>query len=1349
MPHRQFETLTGIFADTAETHANAIAIEVPPGVDRPFRQVMSYAELDASALALAERLSPLVAHESIVAILLPRESPALYVAQLAALKAGGAFLCLDPRFPDTHVSSVLKDARPSVLVSDRAGLFRYRDVGQAFHGITCIEVEQPEMIPVRSAGGNVVNIGPNSLAYVIYTSGTTGEPKGVMVEHDAIANLIAGDREHFDLGAGDRVAQSSSPAYDSSIEEAWLAFGSGATLVLMDDDTIRGGPGLVDWLRDEKITVFCPPPTLLRATGCADPSTALPDLRLLYVGGEALTEELADRWSEGRMMVNGYGPTECAVTSVRARVLPGRPVTIGRPVPGVEAWVVDDSLAPVSDGETGELCLGGSCLARGYLGRPSLTTERFPTHPLFGRIYRTGDLVRTLSNGDLEYLGRIDAQVKLRGYRIELGAVESRIEAQAGVRAAACHVQGENAGRTLTAHVVPEIAGSPPDLDDVAETLRRELPDYMVPARWGVLDALPMTIGGKLDRSALPTMDAPTNRRALPLEAPRGALETGIAAAFAAALGIDSPISRRDDFFVDLGGDSLGAALVLLELGAQIDVSDNGAGEGVGELPTYRELYEARTPAGVASVLRERSSERSKRRFGSDRQDSSRDPDDTPRQSTTPSIAPWRVGASQASILVLSLMLGSAVAYGIFFALLPLVITWIGIEGMLLLVPLLSGLVPLLLAAPAVAVAALAKRLLIGRYEPGRYPVWSAFYVRHWLVTQAARTIPWGLLHGTLFAGMALRALGATVGRGVHIHRGVPLSEGGWDLLTLGDGVTLAQDASARTVELGDGHLNIGPVMIGDGATLDVRAGMSPHSTIGPGSLLAPLSWIPSDCEVPAGERWDGVPAKQTGDVEAPGTVEGRSIDPVPHGLLVLGLGAIVRAIWTLPFVMLGLFFVQYSGGADTLVLAWLDDPSPGQALPFVIAWPLIGLPSLLVMQLGFMRALARVRAGVYPIRSLSALRITWKTGTLAVAGRVLSGSLFWPIWLRAAGMRIGKRSEISTIIDVVPETLEIGNESFFADGIYLCAPHIHGGTVRVARSRLGEGTFLGNHAVVPAGPQYPAGLFAGVSTVVDEQRIMETGSTAWFGHPPFELPRRDVVSVDRRLTHEPGLWRYSVRLFFESLRFTLPILPLMIFTFWMWGVNGVRGGLGPAAFWVVGLPLITLASGAMLVLATALLKWSLLGRVQPGQHTFWSGWCARWDFVYMAWGAWARGPLAAFEGTPLLAPILRLFGMSIGRRAILGRGFAHVVDPDMIRIDDDATVDGMFQAHTFEDRVLKIDRLRIGAGATVGRNTVVFYGVDVGDEAGVEPHSVVMKRDRLITGGSYQGNPAQLQMER
>jgi non-ribosomal peptide synthetase-like protein len=264
--------------------------------------------------------------------------------------------------------------------------------------------------------------------------------------------------------------------------------------------------------------------------------------------------------------------------------------------------------------------------------------------------------------------------------------------------------------------------------------------------------------------------------------------------------------------------------------------------------------------------------------------------------------------------------------------------------------------------------------------------------------------------------------------------------------------------------------------------------------------------------------------------------------------------------------------------------------------------------------------------------------------------------------------------------------------------------------------------------------------VLIGVSTVAND--AMGRG-TSWFGHPPFELSRPPLAYVDRRLTHEPSLVRVVNRWFWELGRFLIPLAATLVFLTLAHLFIQVQpsGAAWTTAFIIV--PLFVVTGAVLLATISLAVKWLLLGRVKPGQHALWSCWCSRWDFMYMVWARVGQPVLARFEGTLVLAWYLRAMGMRIGKRVVLGPGFSQVVDPDMIRIDDDATVHALFQAHTFEDRMLKIDRVRIRKRATVGCGAVLFYGVDVGEDASVAAQSVIMKHERLAPGRRYEGCPS------
>jgi non-ribosomal peptide synthetase-like protein len=1334
--------LHSFFQATVDRWPDTIAIDVPPGPGHAARQQVTYRELDQLAARLADRLGPATTGERIVATLLPRTLPWAYAAQLAALRTGAAYTCIDTAQPDERLRAILEDSKAAVLVTDGPGVARRRARG-AWAG-TLVDVTRdppPAVTAVDGTSRRRVATHPAvpaaSLAYLVYTSGTTGGPKGVMIEHRGVANLVASDLAEFGLRPGQRVGQSSSHTYDSSVEEIWLAFASGATLVVIDDEALRSGPDLVDWLRRERVNVLCPPPTLLRAMGCADPQRALPDLSLLYVGGEALPQDLADAWARGRRMVNGYGPTESSITALRGPVVPGRPVTIGRPVPGVQAWTVDpDTLVEQAGDVPGELCLGGAGLARGYWAQPDLTSAKFVDHPRLGRVYRTGDLVRRGPAGDFVYLGRIDSQVKIRGHRVELGEIESQIVEHDGVLAAVCRLQEEGNRQLLEAFVVPVDPGAPPPLDEVAAHVKRTLPAHMVPARYSVIDTLPTNLAGKLDRTLLPRLDLASHSPASPVEPPGGDMEALVATTMREVLGLARAPGLHDDFFTDLGGESLAAARLVTAL------RDDRRANSL----AVRDVYESPTVAGLAALARVRQaasaeSPRGRSVAGDEGHVTSEDrPARRPANSGVAAIA-------QFAWLLAGCAVGGTLGFlALTTVLLPMV-ERLGLVRFTLLVPFVAAAGLSLYVPLALAVAVAAKRILVGTYREGRWPVWQSFYLRHWVVLRTLRLVPWRLIEGTAFQVVALRALGARIGRRVHIHRGVDLLHGGWDLLDLGDEVTISQDAALHLSHLEDGELVLGRVTLGTGTTLEVHASVGPGSRLDAGAYLTAWSWLPPGSHVGEGERWEGIPARLAGRApDAPPVRGGTPLSPGAYAVAWASARWIVAACVAAALAAAVATVMHVTGIDERALLASLRS-SDWQTAPLVTlsALAVAVVPLWLVLLALLVRAISPSPDRVIGRWSLEYVRVWLAAGMLRAAGEWLSGAVFWPHWLRLAGMRVGRGCEISTIIDLVASHVSIGDESFFADGIYLGSPRVHRGTVTLAATHVGAGTFLGNHVIVPAGQRLPEDILLGVCTVADDA-VVRPGS-AWFGHPPFELPRRERIEEDRRLTHEPSLVRYVNRWLWETARVALPVVPVCVAVAWLKVLTAAWASprVGPVLFATVVVPLASLVAAATLCAIVLALKWLLLGRVRPGRHALWSCWCSRWDFLYMAWGFWAHRVLAALEGTPMLPWYVRAMGAKVGSGTVLGSGFAQVVDPDMLHIEDGATVDCLFQAHTFEDRVLKIDRVFIRRDATVSTGSVVLYGAEVGESAHVASHSVVMKRERLLPGRSYVGCPTRV----
>ncbi|MBW4717721.1 non-ribosomal peptide synthase/polyketide synthase [Saccharothrix obliqua] len=482
---------------------------------------LTYAGLNAAANRLAHHLIALGAGpERVVAVRLPRSAD-LVIAEIAVLKAGAAFLPVDPAYPAERIAFMLDDADPLVVLDgpvDTAG--------------------QPDTDPR-------VPVHPDSPAYVIYTSGSTGRPKGVVVTHRGIATFSAAEITHLDVRPGDRVLEFSSPSFDASVLELCMALPAGAALVVPPPGPLLGDQ-LADVLARHRVTHALIPPVALATL----PDVALPEFRTLVVGGDACPADLVARWAPGRRMVNAYGPTESTVvTSWSGPLSPGGTPPIGRPIPGTRAHVLDAELRPTPIGVPGELYVSGVGLARGYLDRPGLTASRFLADPFGGgRMYRTGDVVRWNRSGELEFIGRADEQVKIRGFRIELGEVETALLRHPEVREAVVVARADAAGhKRLVAYVVGGTA-------ELRDFLGESLPDYLVPSLFVPVDALPMSPNGKVDRAKLPEPDF-TSLAPGEHVPPSGPVEEALAAVWADVLGV--PLVGATDNFFGLGGDSI------------------------------------------------------------------------------------------------------------------------------------------------------------------------------------------------------------------------------------------------------------------------------------------------------------------------------------------------------------------------------------------------------------------------------------------------------------------------------------------------------------------------------------------------------------------------------------------------------------------------------------------------------------------------------------------------------------------------------------------------------------------------------------------------------------------------
>ncbi len=570
---------------------------------------LTFRELNKRANQLADYLAKKGIRKDVPVGICLKRSVELTVALLGVMKAEGACLPLDPDYPDERLAYMVADSQAPVLLTQPGLLPRLGDV-------------KPEVVHFRSdwkilEGCNSENPArssdPSSLAYLIYTSGSTGQPRGVMLEHRGLVNHHMAAIELYDLRSADRTLQFSSLSFDIAIEEIFPTWIAGGTVVLRTEEMPLAGSGFLQWIHQRGITVLDLPTAYwhelvrtLTETGEKLP----PSLRLLIVGGEKASASAFATWVKcggGRVRwLNTYGPTEASIIVTSYEPDPAQPVSenipIGRAIANTRLYILDEKLKPVPRGTPGELFISGPGVARGYLGRPELTAEKFIidsfTSEQGRRMYRTGDLVRGLDDGNIEFLGRADFQVKIRGFRVELGEIEIALEKHPGVASAVVVAHESDAGKRLAGYV---IATDPkPSGEELSQYLKDRLPEYMVPADFVFLETMPLTPNGKVDRPALPR--PLVTERAADFVAPRNEFESIMTRQWEQVLG-KRPISVRDNFF-EIGGHSLAAArlmgMVGKEFGKKLLLTDLLQAATIEELVA---LVRLETPSAARSAV--------------------------------------------------------------------------------------------------------------------------------------------------------------------------------------------------------------------------------------------------------------------------------------------------------------------------------------------------------------------------------------------------------------------------------------------------------------------------------------------------------------------------------------------------------------------------------------------------------------------------------------------------------------------------------------------------------------------------------------------------------------------------
>jgi non-ribosomal peptide synthetase-like protein len=1263
------------------------------------RRVLDYDGLRAEVSALARRLGAHgIGRGDRVGVTVPSGTAELYVAILAVLSVGAAYVPVDVDDPPERAELVWSEARVHAVIG--------RD-------------HRLRACPVPLAGEGPRRPRPSDDAWIIFTSGSTGRPKGVAVTHRAAAAFVDAEAALFlpdrPLGPGDRVLAGLSVAFDASCEEMWLAWRHGACLVPAPRALVRAGAEVGDWLAERSISVVSTVPTLAALWT----SEQLHGVRPLILGGEACPERLASRLAEACPEVwNTYGPTETTVVACAARLTVDGPVRIGLPLSGWQLAVVDPRDGRLVDwGETGELVIAGVGTAR-YLD-PANDVSRFVALPALGwrRAYRSGDLVRADPEG-LSYVGRIDTQVKIRGYRIELSEIEAVLSRVPGVAQTVVATHQAAPGLVELAAYYTSAPGFSLDQRELQGHLRARLPAHMVPAYLEELAEIPTMTSGKADRAKLPP---PTARCGSAGQrgyvAPSTPTETVLAEVLAEVLNVER-VSVESHFFDELGASSLMMAHFCTGVRRRAQVPPP-AMRDIYLHPTIRSL--ASVPPAASEIV---SPERGRARHT--------------RVEPTTRGRFLLCGGLQLAVLVSMIFLGALVATA--------GLRWVWPAAQPVEMYLRAVAVTGVAFVALCALPVLAKWALIGRWRPREIPIWSLSYLRFWTVKTVIRTSPMVLFAGSPLYLVYLRALGATIGRDVVVFsRTVPVCT---DLLVIGDRTVIRKGCSFTGYRAEAGVIQVGGINLGADAVVAESTVLEIGTAMGDRAQLGHSSSLHSGQAVPADQRWHGSPAQPT-------TTDFRTVAPArcgPWRRTLFAAAQLLNVLWGVPAVITAsLLVARRFSGLPELV-------APGAAALLrggFYLWPLVLSFALFfggtALGLLFVISVPRALRGVltpgrtYPLYGVAywIYRAIARATSRPFFVRLYGDSSYIVGYLRALGYRADPAGQTGSnfgaqLVHETPYLVAVGAGTMVSDGVgFLTADFSHT-SFSTSPVSIGARSFLGNAISVPSRGQLGDNCFIGTKTMIPvDGRHRE--NVGLLGSPPFEIPRNSRpdhrfeltrIQFRRRLTAKNwhNIRTMAAFLVIEWIRLYLSLLIGC-------AALAFQNRFGPFAIALGGV-----------VFGTEIVAYSVL--VERAATSFGSlrpRYCSIYD-RYFWWHErlWKLSfQPGILNGTPFKGMIWRLLGVRIGAR-VFDDGCG-ISEKSLVSIGDDVVLNSgtTLQAHSMEDGIFKSDHIVVGAGATLGAGAFVHYGVTIGEGARLGADSFLMKGEEMPPYSRWRGNPA------
>jgi len=1325
LPDLRFHEL---FEQRVQAHPDAVA-----GVHGD--QQWTYRELNARANRLARALLARgLRREAVVAVVTERNLDWM-AAVIAIFKAGGVYLPIEPHFPSDRIATTLSRAECKLVLTERESTTTLKPAIDSLSGMEMlfVDVAYNENHSDDDLG---VEIGPDQLAYIYFTSGSTGEPKGAMCEHAGMLNHLYAKIEDLGIGEGEVVTEIAPQCFDISLWQLIAGLLVGGRTLIIPQEVILDLPRFVDTIVDSKVSVMQVVPSYLDVvlSYLEEHPRELPDLKCVSVTGEALTMELAHRWFAARpsiKLANAYGLTETSDDTnheVMDRAPDGDRMPLGPAVNNVHVYVVDPHLSPVPLGAPGEIVFSGVCVGRGYINDPERTRVAFVPDPIRQgeRLYRSGDFGCWRPDRKLQFLGRRDAQVKISGHRIEIGDIENALLRVPGVdQGSVVIAERADKGKRLVAFYSSE---RQLEISILRDHLSLALPSYMVPSAFHWQESLPLTANGKIDRKKLTALakELSAVEEVGQYTAPTTPTEVLLCEVLAEIMGIKQ-VSVDSHLFFDLGADSL----IITRFCAGLRSRAN--------LPpvSIKEVYLNPTISNLAKFI-----------------ESEPTAETEPESASASDKMVPPVGTLQ-YLLCGVLQLLSVFVYACLIA-------YFTVKGYDWITDA-SGFVDtygrafLVGGAELLGISLLpivAKWMLIGRWKTQQFRVWSLEYFRFWLVKTLVRLNPLVLFAGTPIYNFYLRALGAKIGREVLIlSPQVPVCT---DLLTIGDNTVISKDSYFSCYNAHNGQIQTGPVTIGKDAFVGEMTVLEIGSSLGDGAQLGHSSSLHPGQSVPRGEHRCGSPARQRTEAnyrEVP-AASSSVLKKFVYCTFVLLNGLIIAAI----------FFAATAGLIETIAeRAHFDELDELVAhwhwvfyvdaiiisMVLFAGSILFGLLYVITIPRLLNRAIKPDK--VYPLYGFHywVSRAIERTSNVNYLVHLFGDSSYIVPYLRSIGYDLSN--------DVVqtgsnfggavkhdnPFLVSIGRGTMVADGLSIASNDYSNTSFRASKVVIGADNFLGNQIVYPS--QAKAGnncLLASKVMVPVEGRVWE--GVGILGSPCFEIPRtvkrdRDLSQadvgedLDRKLKIKNKHNLVTIGLFLVAEWALALILVLILFV-----AGSFFQDHGVLMFALALMLALFVRTGYRLLMERASMSFK---RLQPKQ-------CSIYDpdfWQHERYWKLAALPnhLSGFDGTPLKSFIWRLLGVRVGKR-VFDDG-CYITERTMTTIGDGCTLNSgsVIQCHSQEDGGFKSDNSTIGAGCTIGVNSLVHYGVKMGDGAQLAAGAFLMKGEEVPPHTRWSGNPA------